>query len=75
MTSPRPWRSSNRCSTGWLERRTSSSQDDRKSYRTWQYQGRQVLTLRVGAGDEVELVAGVELLRPEAGTRTRRRFG
>ena len=42
-------------------------QDDRKSYRTWQYLGRQVLTLRVSSSGHVHLVAGVNYSDPASG--------
>lgn len=51
----------------WLSGRGDLVEDDRKSYRTWQYKGRQVLTLRMSAGDEAELVAGVNYSDPKPG--------
>src|SRR5205823_185500 len=42
-------------------------QDDRKSYRTWQYKGRQVLKLRVGSSGHVHLIAGVNYCDPHRG--------
>lgn len=51
----------------WLGQRPGVVVDDRKSYRTWQYKGRQVLTLRMAAENEVELVAGVNYSDPKPG--------
>lgn len=51
----------------WLKKRSGLAVDDRKSYRTWQYKGRQVLTLRMATEDEVELVAGVNYSDPKPG--------
>lgn len=51
----------------WLAQRSGLVVDDRKSYRTWQYKGRQVLTLRMATEDEVELVAGVNYSDPKPG--------
>jgi hypothetical protein len=51
----------------WLAPQKELVQDDRKSYRTWQYQGRQVLTLQVGSGGHVDLVAGVNYSDPKPG--------
>lgn len=51
----------------WLEPQKELVQDDRKSYRTWQYRGRQVLTLQVGSSGRVDLVAGVNYSDPKAG--------
>lgn len=51
----------------WLTEHGGLIEDDRKSYRTWQYKGRQVLTLRMSAADEAELVAGVNYGDPKPG--------
>lgn len=51
----------------WLSERGGLVEDDRKSYRTWQYKGRQILTLRMSANDEAELVAGVNYSEPKPG--------
>jgi hypothetical protein len=51
----------------WLVERGGLVEDDRKSYRTWHYKGRQVLTLRMSAHDEAELVAGVNYSDPKPG--------
>lgn len=51
----------------WLAEHGGLVEDDRKSYRTWQYKGRQVLTLRMSATDEAELVAGVNYSDPKPG--------
>lgn len=51
----------------WLSERGGLVEDDRKSYRTWQYKGRQVLTLRMSASDDAELVAGVNYSDPKPG--------
>lgn len=51
----------------WLEPQSELVQDDRKSYRTWQYLGRQVLTIRVGSSGHVHLVAGVNYSDPAPG--------
>ncbi len=51
----------------WLAPQSELVQDDRKSYRTWQYLGRQVLTLRVGSSGNVDLVAGVNYSGPKPG--------
>jgi hypothetical protein len=47
-----------------LASRPGLVEDDRKSYRTWQYKGRQVLTLRMASATEAELVAGVNYSDP-----------
>lgn len=51
----------------WLDPQSELVQDDRKSYRTWQYLGRQVLTIRVGSSGHVHLVAGVNYSDPAPG--------
>jgi hypothetical protein len=51
----------------WLTTQSDLVQDDRKSYRTWQYKGRQVLTLRVGSSGQVDLLAGVNYSDPAPG--------
>lgn len=51
----------------WLAPQGDLEQDDRKSYRTWQYKGRQVLTLRVGSSGHVQVVAGVNYSDPAPG--------
>ncbi len=51
----------------WLAPHEELVPDDRKSYRTWQYFGRQVLTLRVGSSGHVDLVAGVNYSDPKPG--------
>jgi len=50
----------------WLAQREGLVEDERKSYRTWQYKGRQVLTLRMEP-NEAELVAGVNYSDPKPG--------
>lgn len=49
----------------WLVGEKALIEDDRQSYRTWQYHGRQVLTLRVGNDGGAHLVAGVNYSNPE----------
>lgn len=51
----------------WLAPQEDLVKDDRKSYKTWQYKGRQVLTLQVGSSGHVDLVAGVNYSDPKAG--------
>src|SRR5262249_50279604 len=51
----------------WLAQRKGLVEDERKSYRTWQYKGRQVLTLRMAGPKEAELVAGVDYSDPKPG--------
>lgn len=51
----------------WLAQRKGLVEDERKSYRTWQYKGRQVLTLRMAGPNEAELVAGVNYSDPKPG--------
>ncbi|MDQ3177738.1 MAG: hypothetical protein M3Q72_09365 [Actinomycetota bacterium] len=51
----------------WLDQRAGLVVDDRSSYRTWHYKGRQVLTLRMATKTEAELVAGVNYSTPEPG--------
>lgn len=51
----------------WLAARKGVVEDNRKSYRTWQYKGRQVLTLRMASSMEAELVAGVNYSDPKPG--------
>ena len=51
----------------WLDGEQALVKDDRKSYRTWQYHGRQVLTLRVDSDGGAHLVAGVNYSKPEPG--------
>ena len=51
----------------WLDDEKALMKDDRQSYRTWQYHGRQVLTLRVGTDGGVQLVAGVNYSNPAPG--------
>jgi hypothetical protein len=51
----------------WLAERDGLVVDERKSYRTWQYKGRQVLTLRMASHNVVEIVAGVNYSDPKPG--------
>lgn len=51
----------------WLASQPDLVQDDRKSYRTWQYKGRQVVTVRVGSTGQVHVVAGVNYSDPKPG--------
>lgn len=51
----------------WLADLKGVVEDSRKSYRTWQYKGRQVLTLRMVGGQLAELVAGVNYSDPKPG--------
>lgn len=51
----------------WLAQRNGIVEDERKSYRTWHYKGRQVLTLRMAGLAEAELVAGVNYSDPTPG--------
>lgn len=51
----------------WLASQHDLVQDERKSYRTWQYLGRQVVTVRMVSDGHVDLVAGVNYSEPKAG--------
>ena len=51
----------------WLTSQHDLVLDDRKSYRTWQYLGRQVVTLRMGSNGHVHVVAGVNYSDPKPG--------
>jgi hypothetical protein len=51
----------------WLVSQRDLVQDDRKSYRTWQYKGRQVVTVRVGSNGQVHVLAGVNYSDPKPG--------
>lgn len=51
----------------WLDSLAGLVEDDRQSYRTWHYKGRQVLTLRSVSQGEAELVVGVNYSDPKPG--------